>query len=119
MRKYIDLFESFDEDAEEEALSQSYDREKHVESLIRFAFDKVGLPINYNNYSVRYEDSTREAEVVIEDQAVSFDKLAALATTGLAEGTGLAAYRVEWSSDALVIAFRVADEMDHARIPSE
>ena len=119
MRQYITLIEdvAFD-DADDDAFSQSMDREKHVETLIRYAFDKVGLPINYNNYSVSYEDSTRDAEVTLEDQEVTIEQLNKLVETGLAEGTGPAAYKVAWGSDALSIHFKVARAIDDAQIPS-
>jgi hypothetical protein len=122
MRNLINLIESnldLDPEAEEDALSQSYDREKHVEALIRYAFTKIGLPVNYNNYSVSYDDSTREAEVQLEDQEVSVEQLTKLAATGLAEGSDLAAYRVVWGSDALSIHFTAAKALDNAQIPTE
>ena len=115
-------FDLADEDADAAADRESdaqYAREAHVEKLIRYAFSKIGLPINYNNYSISYEDSTREAEVTLEDQEVTLADLTKLIDTGLAEGAGLSAYKVVWGSDALSVHFRVAAAIDQAQIPTD
>jgi hypothetical protein len=121
MRNFMSLIENAFELAEagEDEGMDSYDREKHVEAAIRYAFGKVGLAINYNSHSVSYEDSTREAEVTLEDQEVDLQQLSKLAATGLAEGGGLSGYKVAWGSDALSIHFKVARAIDDAQIPSE
>ncbi len=108
MRKYINLIESEFDDSH-------MDREAHVEKLIRFAFDKVGLQVNYSSHAIFYDDATRQAEVSLEDNAVSLSTLWKLHDTGLAEGD----YNVEHGRDSITITFKVKGDMDFAQIPSE
>jgi len=102
--------EDFD-DAEDDA---RYAREKHIESLIKYAFEKIGLTINYNNFSIMYEDSTREAEVRLEGEVdgISLTQMTKLRETGLAEEYFLSAHDGD-----LWIKFKVVPELDHAQIP--
>lgn len=91
------------------------DREAHVEKLIRFAFEKIGLQINHASYSVSYDDDTREATVHLEDFAVPLLVLMKLHDTGLAEGD----YTVETGNNGITVLFKVKPDMDFAHIPSE
>lgn len=113
MRNLINLIENIVVESDEDTAFM--DREKNIEALIRFAFDKIGLTVNYNNYSVNYEDATREAEVTLEDNSVPLTHLLRLQSTGLADGD----YNVRHGHDALHITFVVAPDLDHARLPDK
>ncbi len=90
MRRYIDILNE----------SPDVDLQAHYESLIRFAFEKIGLTINYNNYSVAIDEDSMLASVVLEDQEVPLTQLARLSETGLGHD-----YVIRQSSNALEIAF--------------
>lgn len=108
MRNHIDLInEAFDED--------SYAREAKIEKLIRYAFEKIKLEINYTNHSVYYEDDTREASVRLETPADGFSlkHLNALADTGLSDD-----FKVNTSDGALVVTFIVSEQLDDAILPA-
>ncbi len=108
MRSLIDIIK---ETTEQEEYEKANTREKHIEGLIRFAFEKIGLEINYNNFSVHYEDATRMAEVRLEEQigGISLTTLNRLNETGLSES-----YALEAGSDGIVVIFQVSRELDDA-----
>jgi hypothetical protein len=89
----------------------SYDRERHVETLIRHAFEKIGIEINYNNYSVNYDDAERTATVKLEESSVDLKLLNRLYESGLSSN-----YTIGCSDGDLLIDFIVAPELDHADI---
>lgn len=93
----------------DDASMAAMDREKKVEKLIRHAFEKIGLEINYNNYSVLYNDETREATVSLEDDRIPLDQLKRLNDTGLA-----AEYVIIFHSGGLGVEFKVSAELDNA-----
>jgi hypothetical protein len=97
-----------------EANSDSMDREDHIVRLIRFAFEKIDLAINYNNHSVTYEDATREACVILEQDSISINKLALLYQTGLSDQD----FVIEKGHDALRVVFTVRVDLDQAEISS-
>lgn len=110
MRNFINLIEDSNDG------DDFGDREHHVEQMIRFAFDKLGLTINHNSYAVQYDASSRAAEVTLEDQEVSLSQLARLAETGLAQDNSLSGFTIHWTSNALMIAFAVSVDLDQATI---
>jgi hypothetical protein len=116
MRNYINLLnENFiDDDENDDEMMAGMDREKHIEKLIRFAFNKIGLEIGLNSYSVSYEDSTRNAEVQLEETSITLDTLLRLRDTGLSDN-----FTVEHGADALSILFKASPDLDHAAIPEK
>jgi len=98
-------------DHDDDALLDAIAREKHIEKLIRHAFEKIGLEINYDNNSVLYEDSTREASVDLEDFEADLALLNKLFTTGLSK-----AFRIFSRADHLAVTFIVDPMLDQAAI---
>lgn len=96
MRQFIDI------------INESIDETK-LERLIRHAFEKIKIEINYNNFSVMIDPDTREAEVRLESEEITLDHLNRLKETGLSD-----AYTVRYGANSLVIAFIVSDNLDHA-----
>ena len=108
--KRIKALSGLTEDNDDEFMA-ALAREKHVEAMIRHAFEKIGLEINYNNHSVAYEDSTREATVDLEDFEFDLAQLNKLYATGLSK-----AFRIIGRSDHIAVEFVVDPAMDHAAI---
>ena len=108
MRSLIDIIK---ETSEQENYEKATIREKHIEGLIRFAFEKIGLEINYNNYSVHYEDESRKAEVRLEELAdgIPLALLNRLNETGLSD-----AYAIHGADGCLDVHFTVSRELDDA-----
>lgn len=109
MRKFINLCEEISIDGD----SEVYTLEKKIISMIRFAFEKVGLQINYNNYSVIYTHEDRMAEVLLEEtiDGFSLTELNRLKETGLADE-----YFVSGRNGEIVIRFLVSSDLDNAHI---
>ena len=104
------------EDADEESYDHDadarLDRQKHVETLIRHAFSKLGLDIADSNIGVMYDETTREAEVLLDDVATSLTSLAGLLGSGL--GTD---YKVRANADMNIeVSFKVDPALDNATI---
>ena len=109
MRNFINLInEAFDD--------ETYSREEKIEGLIRYAFNKIKLDINYNNFSVSYEDSTREAEVKLETpyDGFSLNELSKLEETGLSNE-----YKLVARNGDLVVLFKVDANLDDALDPQD
>lgn len=106
----IRALSGLNEEQDDDAFMAAIAREKAIEALIRHAFGKLHLDINYNNYSVRYEDSTREAEVMLEEDRFDLKMLMRLYETGLSDN-----FEIVHHTDALAIAFTVAAELDNAQ----
>ena len=120
MRNLIDLCEIKDvmEAIEDRAFMETehrddQDRESHIVKLIKYAFDKIGLVINHNNYSISYEHDTRQAEVRLESpiDGIPLTQLVKLRESGLSEE-----YNIVSSDGDLWINFSVMPEMDNAQI---
>jgi hypothetical protein len=114
MRSYIDIITENDNyaDPELDALDRAYDREKHIVGLIHFAFDKIGLTISQDSYSVMYDDTTRVVEVTLDDAVNGFPlaSLARLNETGLGDD-----FRIEPAQFSLKVVFTAAEGLEHAR----
>lgn len=88
----------------------------HIEKLVRHAFEKVGIEINYNNYAVTFDEDTREVEVKIEGEEITLDALIRLTASGLAEDSSTKGYRVRHVNDYLAIVFTASSLLDGATI---
>lgn len=109
MRNFINLFENLDSDSEDEAV---FEREKHVEKLIRYAFDRVGLLISDRSNSVIYfEENEREAEVRLDESDFDLDDLLKLKNTGLSDKFQISAHDFE-----IWVKFKVDPILDSAKI---
>ena len=89
-------------------------REQHIEKLIRYAFQKVGLAVDTKMSAVMYEDSTREATVSLEEQPMGqpLEEIVTLTKSGIGSN-----FRIAVSSDmCLEIIFDVDPNMDNAQI---
>ena len=99
------------ESDDDDAFMAAIDREKKIDKLIRHAFEKIGLQINYNNHSVLYDDETREATVSLEDDRIPMQQLRRLSETGLA-----AEYDIIFHGAGLGVEFKVSAELDNAEV---
>jgi len=110
MRKYINLIESYDFEAEDALMI----REDKIKELIQYAFDKIGLPIS-DGFGIIYDEANeREAAVTLEDNAFgySINLLNKLNNSGLSDE-----YLVRpGNSLELEIVFKVKEEIDNANI---
>jgi len=107
MRNFINMIHEMTEDQ----LDASYEHEKHIEKLIRFAFGKIKLEISHDNYSVMYMDTTREAEVQLDSESATLTQLSALKETGLSDE-----FTISVSGGFLMVSFVVVEGLETAQI---
>lgn len=99
------------EDADHEADTARWQREKKIEGLIRLAFKKLGIEIAEENFAVAYEDSTREASVKVDCGAgLPVKTLAGLYRSGLSDDYSIGGL----SPITVTIKFIVAKELDNS-----
>jgi hypothetical protein len=108
------MSEGHAEDDEQIAASDAaLERERQMVQLIRYAMQRIGLPLNTDvRGPVYYEDDTRQAEVILEDnyEGYSIKALARLYDTGLSKD-----YVVKQSRDGVMIVFVVDPDLDRAQ----
>ena len=70
---------------QDEADSQTYQREVQMAEKIRLVFVQCGLEIAEENYSVRYQEKDREGYVCLDNYEVPLSSLAKLMQSGLSQ----------------------------------
>ena len=86
-----------------------FDAERHITALIKAAFEKIDLEINYSSYAIVYEHDTREATVRLEESEFKLSHLIQLNATGLAKD-----YTITHLGGDLTVEFIVNAELDNA-----
>ena len=110
IKDLMEAIEDNDLDAEHESeINLRHAREKHVETLVHYAFEKINLAVNYNNYSIMYDEPSREVEVKLEGDfdGVALDKLIRLKETGLSKS-----YMINTSDGDIWVKFVLDKALD-------